>query len=281
MRRALVLGGGGPVGIAWELGVLAGLADEGVPPAWDLIVGTSAGSVVGAMVASGKPIAALYADHHALVLEEVGQPAAAADLSPLLDFMMRKVPDEPAPASLLREIGALASRAATIGEQDFIGLFTEAVSVSPWPESFVCTAVDVDSGEFRTWTRPDGVDLPRAVASSCAVPGLYPPITLQGRRYMDGGMRSAANGDLASGAGTVLMLAVTLPVFAAPMAAGPKRELADLEASGSRTALVLPDAGSHAAFGPSLMDATRRVAVLEAGFAQGRREAGRIGALID
>src|ERR1700680_4535585 len=60
--RALVLGSGGVTGVAWELGVLAGLAAHGVDlTEADLVVGTSAGSVVGAQLTSGVSLADLYA----------------------------------------------------------------------------------------------------------------------------------------------------------------------------------------------------------------------------
>lgn len=281
MTRAAVLGGGGTVGIAWELGVLAGLADAGVEPRWDRIVGTSAGSVVGALVASGRSLPDLYADHLGLALDDVRAPAEAADMAPLFAFMARKPPAEPAPQALLADLGAFAARASTVDEAAFVAALARLLPTpASWPDGFTCTAVDVETGAFRAWTRTDVVDLPRAVASSCAVPGLYPPVTLGGARYMDGGMRSATNGDLAGGAAAVLMLAVTLPLFAEPMAAGARRELADLEAAGTRTALVVPDADAHAAFGPSLMETARRVAVLKAGFSQGRREADRVGPVV-
>jgi len=70
------------------------------------------------------------------------------------------------------------------------------------------TAVDAATGEFRTFDRDSGVPLVQAVAASCAVPGVYPPVTIGGRRYVDGGMRSAANVDLAAGVERVVVLAV-------------------------------------------------------------------------
>ena len=67
MTRALVLGGGGPVGVAWEVGLIAGLEQEGVRLAdADLFVGTSAGSIVGAMLALGRPTAELLATQHVI-----------------------------------------------------------------------------------------------------------------------------------------------------------------------------------------------------------------------
>src|SRR5260370_22782556 len=60
--RALVLGGGGVAGVAWELGILTGLHDTGVDVRGaDVIIGTSAGSVVGAQIASGTNLESLFA----------------------------------------------------------------------------------------------------------------------------------------------------------------------------------------------------------------------------
>jgi NTE family protein len=68
----------------------------------------------------------------------------------------------------------------------------------------------VASGAFATWDRDAGVGLDRAVASSCAVPGVYPPATINGRRYIDGAVRAATNADLARGYNAVLFVSVTM-----------------------------------------------------------------------
>ena len=68
-----------------------------------------------------------------------------------------------------------------------------------WPKRFACTAVDATSGEFKVWREEDGVDLARAIASSCSVPGIYPAIAINDRMWMDGGMRSGTNVDVAAG----------------------------------------------------------------------------------
>ena len=73
----------------------------------------------------------------------------------------------------------------------------------------MCTAVDAETGEFVTWSKDSGVPLVRAIASSCCVPGIFPPITINGRRYIDGGMKSATNAELAAGHDRVLVVSVT------------------------------------------------------------------------
>jgi NTE family protein len=116
----------------------------------------------------------------------------------------------------------------------------------------------------------------RAIASSCSVPGVYPPITINGRRYIDGGMRSGTNADLAKGYDNVIVVAVRAGVEG-PMAEVSKKrlesELATLTESGSAFTLITPDAASQEAFGVNLMDFTRRAGAADAGLAQGRAEA--------
>jgi NTE family protein len=116
------------------------------------------------------------------------------------------------------------------------------------------------------------------VASSSAVPGLYPPVTIDGRRYMDGGMRSMTNADLARGYDTVILVANT-PGNAQMADAVRQRiepELDELRAAGGRAELIMPDAASREAFGPNLMDRSRRAAIVDEGVRQGIAEAARL-----
>jgi NTE family protein len=80
-----------------------------------------------------------------------------------------------------------------------------------WPDRDLrIAAIDAFSGEFRVFTRADGVQLVDAVAASCAVPGIWPPVTIDGSRYVDGGMRSTTNVDLAAGCDPVVVIGPSL-----------------------------------------------------------------------
>lgn len=289
-ERALVLGGGGPVGIAWEAGLAAGLHDGGVDVGRaDFVVGTSAGSFVGAQLAGGREPAAL-----ARAQVEAGRtPAAprqadpdrpappAPDLGPLLRFWSEMPADADPSPEILQRIGAFALAAPTMSEAAFLASFGSAAEGEhEWPDRLACTAVDAESGAFRVWTAADGIPLIRGIASSCCVPGIFPPIEIGGRRYIDGGMRSSTSADLAAGYARVLVVAV---VFGGPrdprlalLDARLQRERARIAAEGGASELLTPDDASLAAFGPNLMDGSRRAEVTEAGRAQGRREAERL-----
>jgi NTE family protein len=179
------------------------------------------------------------------------------------------------PAEVRAEIGHWALQAQTPSEEQFIASFGRSfagLADDYWPErSFACTAVDAETGQFQLWNKDAGVGLTRAVASSCSVPGVYPPVTLKGRRYIDGGMRSATNADLATGYGIVVVIALRVAGGAAagPLAARLDEELAVLRDGGAEVALITPDDASLAAFGANLMDFRRRPDAVRAGLAQG------------
>ena len=104
-------------------------------------------------------------------------------------------------------IGKFALEAETIPEEQFVENFRH-LDGEGWPRRYVCTAVDAETGAFIVWDGGNQAELPRAVASSCAVPGVFPPITIDGRRYIDGGMRSGTNADLAEGNDRVLIVSL-------------------------------------------------------------------------
>lgn len=288
--RALVLGGGGPVGIAWESGLIAGLAQGGVDLGKaDFIMGTSAGSFVGARLALGADAATL-ADPilaeppPAPRAEGQAKPAASAppaDLSVLVKMMAEAHAGVRDPREVRAEIGAFALAAQTPDEATFIKSFGHSFAGLPdgaWPErGYACSAVDALTGEFKMWTKDSGVGVTRAVASSCAVPGIYPPVTIDGRRYIDGGMRSTINADRAVGHDLVVVVQVrggaTAGAAAAAMAARVEAELDVLRKGGAKVVLIGPDEGSQAAMGLNLMDFRKRGDAARAGLAQGLAQA--------
>ena len=213
MTRALVLGGGGPVGIGWESGLAVGLANGGVDlSAADAIYGTSAGAFVGAQLALGFDIAAtaaLLLETSAKAVADRGGASIMQGLQALTDVLRAAVVAGTPPDEVRRSLGSLALEADVVSEDDFVELFS-VMKGQAWPERFHCTAVDTATAEFVVWKAGSGADLQRAVASSCAVPMVCPPITIGGRRYMDGGVRSPLNADLARGHDRIVVISVTI-----------------------------------------------------------------------
>jgi NTE family protein len=265
-RRALVLGGGGITGIAWEIGVLAGLAEAGVDlTGADLVVGTSAGSVVGAQLTSGADLEALFARQ---LEPPTGEQAARMTRAALARYAWAVLRSRGDDVGFRRRVGALALAAEQAGltptEQERLDVIGSRLVSREWPDRDLrITAVDAGTGEFRVLDRTSGVPLLQAVAASCAVPGVYPPVTIDGRRYVDGGMRSAANADLAEGHDRVVVLA---PI---PRGMGPLASV-DAQVTGmvARVAVVSPDDASRRAIGRNVLDPAARAGSARAGRAQ-------------
>ncbi len=280
-----MLGGGGPVGIAWEIGLAAGLAENGIMLAKaDRIIGTSAGSFVGASLASGRvPDSLLKSQIEQGERDRTARnPTAterpkAPDLMPLMRMMARRPETGEVPRDLLIELGRYALNAKTMPEENFVASFGGiAKDGTAWPKGYGCTAVDAESGDFVLWNEASGVALGRAIASSCSVPGIFPPITIKGRRYVDGGMRSATNIDVVAGAARVLAVVVESGMTTDAMRRRVRDEIAAIERMGGKVETIVPNAECIAVFGPNLMDASRRADVAKAGARQGKAEAERL-----
>lgn len=183
--RALVLGGGGVAGIAWEVGVLSALQDAGVDlDAADLVVGTSAGSVVGAFVRNGAVQQAYDQQHTPAPTTYVEPPAIDTDaVQQRIGAALEGATGEQDARARL----GLAAQQVTDGQTDDerVATFAETLPSTEWPvKPLAITAVDATDGTFRLLTAADGVPLPRAVAASCSVPFVWSPVGIEGRPFV-------------------------------------------------------------------------------------------------
>lgn len=262
-RRALVLGGGGVTGIAWELGLLAGLAENSLDlTSPDVVVGTSAGSVVGAQILSGSSIDELYAEQ---LRDPTGEVASRMGAGALARFVIASV--WPGDARRGRAyLGRAALAARTVPESVRRAVIEGRLRSHSWPDvRLLVTAVDATTGEAQVFDRESGVALTEAVAASCAVPLVWPPITVNGRRYIDGGIRSIANADLATGCDRVVVLApVTIALRRRSRIAN---QLSELGPS-VRSVVISPDADARRAIGRNVLDPAQRAASARAGHRQ-------------
>lgn len=261
VTRALVLGGGGVAGVAWETGLLLGLADRGADLTADLVVGTSAGATTAAQLTSGTGLAELYR-RQTEPTAQVRELVPTVSLLALLDEMAARTEGLADPADRRRAIGALALTADTPDPAARHAVIAARLAGAGWPaDDLRITAVDAVSGDVRVFTAADGVDLVDAVAASCAVPGIWPPVEIGGRRYVDGGAASTNHADLATGATAVLVLAPMQPDRAPELA----EEVARLRTTGAEVEVVHPDEASVAAIGPDPLDPAVRAASAQAG----------------
>ncbi|RLV51123.1 patatin-like phospholipase family protein [Nocardioides mangrovicus] len=278
VTTALVLGGGGVTGIAWELGLLKGLRDAGIDvTAADTVIGTSAGSVVGAQVTSRLDLDDLYASQLRPASGEVKAdlgPGMLARLAPLVllpgsrQTKRRRIGQ----AAVAAQPGPATERLRVISQR----LRTPKGDRLHWPEDrdLQITAVDAETGELRVFDRHGDVDLLHAVAASCAVPIVWPPVVIDGRPYVDGGARSATNADLARERDIVLVIAPLTRSFSRHHTIA-----SQLGRTGARrTAVLSPDHESLTAIGKNVLDPAKRPDAAKAGLAQAAKVAAEVAA---
>ncbi|MFI9550174.1 patatin-like phospholipase family protein [Nonomuraea endophytica] len=198
MKIGLILGGGGEVGIAWELGVLAALKAGTGFGATDcaVVVGTSAGAYVGALTSHGADLDQLMA----AATTGPGLSPTPVDIDPDAPVDPGRgssvIPDDIA-ALMVSFPGTVEERAVAIGKlaltaptaldgAQFVGLAGAMLGVDTWPEvDFRPTSVNAETGATVLWSRRSGVGLVPAVASSFAIPGFFPPVEINGGHYID------------------------------------------------------------------------------------------------
>ncbi len=290
---ALVLGGGGAAGQAWQIGVIAGLAEAGLDltEAADLVIGTSSGSTTAAQVRSGIPAAELLTSVLSPPVQPAGQnrePSPSLPRAAVFERMRAIGAAATSAAELRRAMGAFGLESDSVlepGAGPRRAMVAARLPRAEWPDRpMIVVAVDAHTGELAAFDRDSGVDLVDAVTASTALPGLTATHNINGTRYINGGVRSADNADLASGYANV----VVLSPFGGPNRTGqfeglrrfPGADLTSqveaLREQGSHVEVITPDAGSRAAMGTNQMDPATRIPAARAGFAQGRQEATRV-----
>jgi NTE family protein len=269
-RRGVVLGGGGVAGIAWETGLLTGLAEGGADVLGaQVYVGTSAGSTVAAQITSGLSLRELFQRQVDPALQASELPADL-DLDALMAAFDEALGGAADALDARRRIGAMAQLAPTVSEAERRAVIESRLPSHSWPNAELkIVAVDLETGEERVFDHASGVQLVDAVAASCAVPGTWPPVTIEGRRYIDGGVRSGENADLAEGCDRVLVV----QAMTHPEARDLENQVEQLREQGAEVLVIRPDEASLAAIGPNPLDPTVREAAARAGYEQGLREA--------
>jgi NTE family protein len=303
MRVGLVLGAGGVLGGAWLTGGLDAIAEEtGWDPAEaDYIVGTSAGSMISALCACGVPPWFMVAHSRGETFEGVtdarGRPAAEADRAGGAVFRLQRALPPLGPGSW-----PLAFRTITRPQR-----YPPAAVATGWiPRGFISTqplsdqirrvapagwgphpnlwivACDYATGRRVAFGREDAppAELADAVAASCAIPGFYFPVEIDGRRYVDGGIYSTSNLDVLRKEDLDLVICLNPTSTLHPLRAINPRDLFNLafkrasgrrlgseakkvRAAGAEVVLIQPLAEDLDAMGPNLMSTKRRNRVIE------------------
>lgn len=295
--NVLVLGGGGILGEAWMSAVLAGLEEvSGFDPrGCEGYVGTSAGSIVAAALASGVDPRSRLGDlpeQPAVTEAEALNDGGLADRALEMGLDAARTVVAPLAAVGLRATelpGALVRRAALgrspRGKRSLAGLAAEVERMgAQWDGRLSISAVEVERGR-RVMFGANGAPtatVADAVCASCAIPGVFRPLVLDGRSYVDGGVWSPTNMDRAPARRGTSVLCLNPTGSMRPSRGMPfgaiglvSRSLAEVEAlalrrRGAHVTVVAPDAASVEAMGANLMDARPRARVIAAGLAQGR-----------
>jgi NTE family protein len=226
--------------------------------------------VVAAQLTGGTSTADLYA--HELA-DTTGDRNATIGTRVLFGFVLAALwPGDRARGRA--RLGRAALKARTVPEEVRRAAIASRVGTGGWPAArLLVTAVEAETGAFRAFDNDSGVSLIDAVAASCAVPLVWPPMTVGGQRFVDGGVRSVANVDLAQGYERVVVIA---PLTAAARRADRPAVQAAALGPGVRTVVVSPTDAALTAIGRNPLDPARRAPAAQAGFTQAAEVVDRV-----
>ncbi|MFD7994012.1 patatin-like phospholipase family protein [Streptomyces mexicanus] len=254
---ALVLGPGGHAGTAWMAGLVHGLRGLGIDlGAADLVVGTSAGAIVGAALATGQDLSP-FADPAGRGGDGPRPPRADPQRTgEVFAVLGAGLP----PQQARRRVGRIALEAVDPqAERALVAVRRRLIGTDAWPTErhLLIPAVEAGSGEPVVWDRDSGVPLAAAVAASSAFPGAAPPVSVGGRHCIDGALRAGTNADLAAGARTLVVVD--------PMARRAPGQEASAALGAETVVSLFPDEASAAALGTDPSDPSAWVPAFRAG----------------
>lgn len=320
IRRGLVLGGGGVLGSAWAVGALQAIKDvHGLDPRdFDVIVGTSAGAVLGALIGAGVSIDALRDHQRGEQITEGPLAGYLWDYETATGGRRPTLPRLRGPGSVRLMASSLrhglkmpptAVLSAFLpvgnGSLERVGHLIDALTPygewSPHPSLWI-VGMDYEAGHRVVFGRDDAptVALSDAVMASCAIPGWFEPVTIEGRTYIDGGAWSATSADVlaAQGLDEVIVVAPMVSFendepdsllsrlerrWRGSVTRRCLAEVDELEAAGVQVTVLGPGREDLEAMGGNIMDGRRRLQVLETSLITSRMalEQGGSGRLAD
>lgn len=296
-RRGLVLGGGGVLGGTWSVGALDALQDFGIDvDDFDIIVGTSAGSVLGALVTLGVSLEEMRGHYagddvstgplanyafdpdRATGGHRPGVPRPLGPGSPALIALSMRHPGKLPVTAVLSALLPPGSRSLDQVSQ----LIDAANPTGAWPQRLWVVAMDFVDGHRVVFGRSGApvAPLADAVVASCSIPGWFAPVAINGRAYVDGGAVSATSVDVLEHMGLDEVYVIAPMVSFATdhptsLVARLERrwrgevtrscldEAENVRAQGTRVFILGPGPEDLTAMGANLMDSSRRRLVLE------------------
>lgn len=265
-EKALVLGGGGITGIAWESGVLAGLIDSGILVNHaDKILGSSAGSYVGSILANGQNMKTYYEQ-----LANNRDNADNAQLDPSLFELWREAfvegkTDEQIIGKYLGDI--INKSPSTVSLEERERSVRKRIGNVDWTFQLEITAINAKTGTLESFNETSGISLMEAVMASGAVPGIWPHVDMLGASWIDGGMISSTNARLMANYKDIIILA---PLDQKQGLVPSVYEDVETLKTNSNVTLITPNQDSRNIIGTNIYSSQHIKEIGDAGYQQGK-----------
>ena len=270
--RAVVLGGGGVTGMAWEIGMITALLQEGIDLAdADVIIGTSAGSFVGSALASGYDMRKLYDSQFIPNTSEVNTSVNSEIMKLWTEAFQCGKDDKKKIGKMFGDIAKKYPPKISIEKRQSV--VESRLTTTNWPSKLKVTAIDAETGDLHVFDKDSGTTLINAVNASGAVPGLWPFVTFDESDWIDGGMVSSTNAHLADCYDKVVILSPMPQKYG--LVPSVREDVAEMQKR-ANVSLIVPDKDSILAIGKNPYAPTHTASSAKAGFNQGIKEVAAI-----